>query len=168
MPVSLQPETLEILHSAHQGTAGMSARAASSVYWPGMSADISRKRAACTSCDKNTPSQPSAPPAPLPQLAYPFEMICSDYFSLHGKKFLTVVDRYSSWLSVYSVPNGDGARGLIQTLKTHFSTFGISEQLSSDLGPEYVAETTNNFLRDWGAEQRLSSSYFPHSNQRAE
>ena len=168
MPAALQSETLEILHSAHQGTAGMTARAASSVYWPGMTADISRKRAACTSCDKNTPSQPSAPPTPLPQPAYPFEMICSDYFSLHGKKFLIVVDRYSGWLSVYSVTMGDGARGLIQTLKTHFSTFGISEQLASDRGPEYIAEVTKKFLKDWGVEQRLSSSYFPHSNQRAE
>ena len=102
MPASLQPEALEILHSAHQGTTGMTARATSSVYWPGMLADISRKRAACTSCDKNTPSQPSAPPTPLPQPAYPFEMICSDYFSLHGKKFLIVVDRYSGWLILLS------------------------------------------------------------------
>ena len=159
MPAALQPETLEILHSAHQGTTGMAARATSSVHWPGMLADISRKRAACTSCDKNTPSQPSAPPTPLLQPAYPFERICSDYFSLHGKKFLIVVDRYSGWLSVYSVTAGDGARGLIQTMKTHFSTFGISEQLSSDRGPEYIAEATKKFLKDWGVEQRLSSSY---------
>ena len=27
---------------------------------------------------------------------------------------------------------------------------------------------TKKFLKDWGVEQRLSSSYFPHSNQRAE
>ena len=60
---------------------------------------------------------------------------------------------------MYSVTAGDGARGLIQTMKTHFSTFGISEQLSSDRGPEYIAEATKKFLKDWGVEQRLSSSY---------
>ena len=41
IPSSLHREILEVLHSAHQGTAGMTARAASSVYWPGMSAGTS-------------------------------------------------------------------------------------------------------------------------------
>ena len=67
---------------------------------------------------------------------------------------------------MYSTTNGDGAKGLIQTLKTHFSSFGISEQLASDRGPEYIAEATKKFLKDWGVEQRLPSSYYPHSNQR--
>ena len=46
IPPSLQSEVLEVLHSAHQGTTGMTNRAVSSIYWPGMLADISRKRAA--------------------------------------------------------------------------------------------------------------------------
>ena len=46
IPPSLRKEVLECLHSAHQGTVGMKARARSSVYWPGMSNAItSVKRA---------------------------------------------------------------------------------------------------------------------------
>ena len=81
----------------------MTARAMTAMYWPGMLTDIERKRAACSSCDKSTPSQPSAPPTPLPQPSYPFEQICSDYFSYQGKNYLIIVDRYSAWLSFYGV-----------------------------------------------------------------
>ena len=73
IPSSLQSEVLEVLHAAHQGTTGMTNRAMSSVYWPGMTVDISRTRAACSSCDKSAPSQPHAPPTPLSHPSYPFD-----------------------------------------------------------------------------------------------
>ena len=168
IPNSLQSEVLEVLHSAHQGTTSMTNRALSSIYWPGMLADISRKRAACSSCDKSAPSQPSAPPTPLSHPSYPFELICSDYFSLHGRKYLIMVDRYSGWLSVYDTGKTEGAKGLISALKTHFSTFGISMEVASDGGPEYTAAATKRFMKDWGVHHRQSAAYNPHSNQRAE
>ena len=168
VPTSLQPEILDHLHGAHQGVSGMSARATAAVYWPGMLDDISKKRAACSSCNSSTPSQPAPPPTPLPQPSFPFEQVCSDYFSHGGKNYLIVVDRYSGWLSIYSVVKGEGAEMLIKTLKTHFCTFGISSELASDGGPEYKAASTQRFLRAWGVHHRLSSAYYPHSNQRAE
>ena len=92
IPSSLRAEALEVLHSAHQGTTGMTARATNSVYWPGMLSDIAKKREACTSCDRSTPSQPAAPPTPLLHPSYPFELVCSDYMTLHGRKFLIIID----------------------------------------------------------------------------
>ena len=92
IPPSLQAEVLEVLHAAHQGITGMTARAMTSVYWPGMQADIARKRAACTSCARCAPSQPAAPPTPLSHPSYPFELVCSDYLTLYGRRFLIVVD----------------------------------------------------------------------------
>lgn len=137
------------------------------VFWPHMQEDIARTRQACTSCDQNTPTQPAAPPHPLPTPAYPFEMIASDFFSYAGKHFLIVVDRYSGWLSIYPAGN-DGAASLIKQLRCHFLTFGISSELSSDGGPELTTASTQKFLKDWKVKFRLSSAYFPHSNQRAE
>ena len=167
IPASMRRETLEVLHSAHQGVTGMVGRAMEAVFWPHMQEDIARTRQACTSCDQNTPSQPAAPPHHLPTPAYPFEMIASDFFSYAGKHFLIVVDRYSGWLSIYPAGN-DGAASLIKQLRCHFLTFGISSELSSDGGPEFTASSTQKFLKDWKVKFRLSSAYFPHSNQRAE
>ena len=167
IPGNLREQVLEVLHSAHQGVTSMVGRAAQAVFWPKMQEDITKTRQGCASCDKNTPSQPAAPPHPLPAPAYPFEMIAADFFSYAGKHFLIVVDRYSGWLSIYPA-GADGASSLIKQLKCHFLTFGISSELSSDGGPEFTAASTQKFLKDWKVNFRLSSSYFPHSNQRAE
>ena len=44
VPPSLRGEVLSTLHAAHQGISMMTARAESSVFWPGKSADISTTR----------------------------------------------------------------------------------------------------------------------------
>ena len=167
VPAGLRKGVLEVLHSAHQGVTSMVSRAMAAVFWPCMQEDITRTRQACTGCDANAPSQPAAPPHPLPTPSYPFEMVSSDYFSYAGKHFLILVDRYSGWLSVYPA-GSNGAASLIKELRCHFTTFGISSELSSDGGPEYTASATQKFLKEWKVNFRLSSAYFPHSNQRAE
>ena len=146
----------------------MSARASESVWWPGIQADIERTRLECRSCDVSAPSQPAAPPTPLPSPAYPFEQICADYFSYGGHKYLVIVDRFSNWPTVHQVKAGAGAEVLVQRLRHHFLTYGVSKEIATDGGLEFVSGVTKNFLQQWGVHHRLSSAYHPHSNQRAE
>ena len=82
----------------------MTSRASSSVWWPGITADIEGVRRNCSSCDKVAPSQPAAPPRTLPSPDYPFQQICSDFLTYWGNSYLIIVDRFSSWLSVFKVP----------------------------------------------------------------
>ena len=167
IPTDLRKEILETLHGGHQGVTAMTAIASKSIFWPGMSEAISRKRSSCRSCDRVAPSQAAAPPWPLPKPKYPFEMISTDYFSFAGRSYYILVDRYSGWLSIYKAENNDTTE-LIRTLKQYFSTFGIANQITSDGGPQYVSRQLEEFLKTWGVEHRMSSSYFPHANQRAE
>merc|ERR1712059_115382 len=97
VPVNLRGRVLDSLHQAHQGTTSMSLRAGNSVWWPGLAADLGRTREQCTTCRVNAPSQPAAPPKPLPSPDYPFQMISGDYFHYAGKEYLLLVDRYSGW-----------------------------------------------------------------------
>jgi hypothetical protein len=53
-------------------------------------------------------------------------------------------------------------------LKRYFGTFGVPHELSSDGGPQFIAEETQDFLIRWGVAHRLSSAYNPQSNGRAE
>ncbi|KAJ8369165.1 hypothetical protein SKAU_G00091930 [Synaphobranchus kaupii] len=140
IPPSLRGKVLSALHAAHQGVSMMTARAESSVFWPGMSADISATRRNCEHCHRMAPSQPGAPPTPPIPAIYPFQAVCSDFFVHRGVHYLVTVDRYSNW-PIISKSTG-GAAGLINHLRRAFVT--------------------------WGVHYRLSSVAFPHSNCRAE
>ena len=75
IPVALRGAVLETLHSAHQGVKGMTLRAQGSVSWPGITPQIKETREKCRNCIEHAPSQPSAPPLPLPQPDYPFQFL---------------------------------------------------------------------------------------------
>ena len=143
VPEQLRTRILDTLHSAHQGTTSMRMRAEKSFFWPQMASDIANKRQMCRSCDATAPSQ--SPPT-IPE--YPFQHVCTDYFSLAGHNFCLVVDRFNNWLQVFH--GRGGSSNLISMLGNLFHSFGIPKTMTSDGGPEYKSEQTGDFLRKLG------------------
>ena len=166
LPHMLRDRVLSTLHSAHQGTTSMRLRAERSMFWPNMATDIADMRNSCTSCDAAFPSQSAEPPITPSSPEYPFQHVCSDYFSVSGHNFCLVVDRFSNWLQVFT--GKGGSHNLTSLLGQTFHSFGIPESLTSDGGPQYIAEETQEFLRKLGIHHRKSSVGFPHANQKAE
>ena len=169
VPQKLRREVLEGLHAAHQGVSGMKARAATCVFWPGISADIASRRAHCQVCNTIAPSQPPQPLRPASPPTYPFELVAADYFSLGNATYLVYADRYTGWVTISKSPaTGSTAESLIRDLRIAFGAYGVPRELASDGGPQFAARPTQDFLKTWGVTWRVSSAYFPQSNGRAE
>ena len=62
----------------------------------------------------------------------------------------------------------DTSADLIDALRNYFATFGVPELLSTDGASIFTSHTFRDFCERWGIEQRISSSYHPRSNKRAE
>ena len=166
IPNTLRPRILRLLHAAHQGIDRMKARAADTVFWPGIVGDISKTRWECSGCHKIAKSNPHAPPTPPPEPVYPFQKLCADYFHYGDKCYLVVVDRYSNWPIVHRAE--DGARGLVKIFRNIFSTYGVAEEVTSDGAKEFTGSETKTFFKNWEVHHRLTSGAFAHANSRAE
>ena len=95
----------------------MSDRVWELMFWPGMAQDTISRRAQCSTCIKISPSQPAAPPTPLPVPRYPFQFVSSDFFQLAGNHYMVLFCRYSNWLSVYPSKSGKSSK-LISVLRS--------------------------------------------------
>ena len=80
-----------------------------------------------------------------------------------------MVEKYSGWPSVYYYPKTTAtSKGLIDALRSWFMQNGVPEEISLDGQSTYTSQVTKDFLQAWGVKHRLSLTYFPHSNTRAE
>ena len=167
IPVSLRPEVMDHLHAANAGVTGMYARASTSVWWPNMRDDLIRLRAACSTCTKNAPSNPSAPPQEVTPPAYPFHSIAADFFQVRNSSYLAVICRYSGWLSLFRLQKDD-SQHVMSIFREYFSRWGIPVNLTTDGASNFVSHEMKKFLARYGTSHRVSSYYYARANKRAE
>ena len=119
---------VHVLGKLHMVPDNMSRRAITCVYWPYMKEDITSTRAACTSCNFNTPSNHKQPPKPIVQPHSPFSDICMDFFEYASHSFLVIVDRYSNWMSLVRLDQNNSTNVIKHSGST--SPHGESQSLS--------------------------------------
>ena len=167
IPKSLQNNVLEHLHAGHASATAMFERAATSLYWPHLRADMINFRAACLTCTRYAPSNPAMPPTEPEQPTYPFQSICADFFHVSPNNYLAVVDRYSQWLSIFQLPKDDSEQ-VVKVLRDYIATFGIPCTLTSDGASVFTSKFMEDFCDRWGIVHRVATSYNPQANKRAE
>lgn len=95
-------------------------------------------RSSCKTCHSIASSQPDMPPVQPVIPSYPFQHICCDYFSLHGRYFGVVVDRFIGWFNIYQ--GKGGATCLSDMMTKLFKDLGVPESITSDGGAEFESE----------------------------
>ena len=72
----------------------------------------------CQGCNSIAPSQLKEPLIISKTPEYPFQYICADYFEIKGNQYLTVVDRFSSWIMIcHFLPTKLNHQSLIDTCR---------------------------------------------------
>jgi hypothetical protein len=168
IPTLLRERCLQMLHIAHQGVEGMKSRANECIYWPGLNADIQRKRNGCITCNRIAPSQAREPLNLLPFPDYPFQHICMDAFQLGKYHYVAVVDKFSGWLIVFDFKHDPKSKNIVDCLRSVFKAFGTPEKLFTDGGTPFQAGEMKTFLSNWKVDQITSSASYPQGNGRAE
>ena len=151
VPKVLRKEVLQILHTGHYGVSGMGMRARETMFWPRMNQDILQTRELCEMCRKIAPSQPAAPPTPLPVADYPFRYVASNYFQLEAGHYVIFVCQYSNWLSMYRAKDCT-SRELVSLLRSYMGTIGVMEELSTDGATVYKSAEVNQFPTNVGVQ----------------
>ena len=131
-----------------------------------MDKSIQIHRDTCRDCIRHAPSQRAKLLVLTPSPSYPFQKVCADYFQIDGHSYLTIVDRFSGWLCIYA--HEVNHRTLQHVFRDLFIAYGVSEELSTDGGPQFTAEAFQKFLKLWGVNHRLSSASYPQSNGKTE
>ena len=166
IPVSMRLEILDCLHSGHQGINKCRARAGQSVWWPGMSTQLTELVYSCHECRKqSTPRVQPLIPTELPQL--PWQKVAMDLFDWKKRTYLLIVDYYSRFIEVARLEQLTSEE-VIRHCKSIFARHGIPEQVISDNGPQFAADEFKQFAESYGFEHSTSSPYYPQGNEEAE
>ena len=166
VPQSLQAETLQKIHSGHQGITKCSLRITSSVWWPGAKRQLEELVHNCPECTKAMQAQ-KQPLISTPLPEHPWEKLASDLFEINGNMHLLVVDYFSRYMEVQTLSTTTSA-GVIRALKAIFACHGIPATLISDNGPQYSLQEFQLFAKEYNLQHITSSPYYPQSNGLAE
>lgn len=166
VPACLRAQVLEQLHVGHQGITKCRQRAKQSVWWPGLSTQLSEYVRSCAICAQNqTLHAEPLIPNKLPTL--PWQKVAADFFDFKSKTYLLVVDYYSRFIELALLSTMRSSE-TIRHLRSIFARHGIPEQLVTDNGSQFTSQEFRQFTETYQILHTTSSPLFPQSNGMAE
>ena len=160
VPKAMRPEMLSRIHSSHQGVASCLRKAKYILFWPGMNSEIK----ALVEFQARNASQPMQSHQ-IP--TFPWSKVATDFFTLSGKNYITVVDYFSDFVEVTELEDTT-SHAVIQALKEQFSRHGIPDTVVLDNGSQYSSQEFHEFSLSWEFNHVTGSPHHPKSNGKAE
>ena len=166
IPQQLRPDILRRIHESHLGMEKCKSRARAVVYWPGMSADIERLVAKCSTCLKHQRSNQKEPLKPHAVPARAWQKLGTDIFEYKSKPCLVIVDYYSKYPEICLL-NDKSSQAVITSMKSVFARHGIPDEVVADNMP-FSSKECSRFAQEWGFKISTSSPHYPQSNGMSE
>jgi hypothetical protein len=168
VPFAARRIILQKLHSAHQGIVRTKRRAQQTVFWPGISNDVTMLVERCPKCQERLPSQcqEALMSDPLPDFV--FEDVSADLFKHGTLHVLVYADRLSGWPVVHQWRRDPTAREVVQAVVHNFVELGVPMRFRSDNGPQFDAKIFQDTLNRWGVAWGNSTPHYHQSNGHAE
>ncbi|KAF4527576.1 hypothetical protein B566_EDAN015817 [Ephemera danica] len=165
-PPGLRRSILKSLHEGHQSLSTMRNRAATAVYWPGLSSQLAEVVDSCETCCKNKKGQVEPlMSSVLPD--YPWQCVVMDVAEVNNINYLVIADRYSRYPEIHQLDNLTSGTMVIKCKET-FSRHGIPAEVRCDNATPFMGAPFQAFLHAWGITMITSSPRYPKSNGQAE
>jgi len=131
-----------------------------------MSSQLTKLVEECETCIQRR-RLPKEPLLPSPPAKRPWEAIGMDFAECKGRKYLVVVDYFSTF--PFALPmTKTTAAPVINGLEELFSIFGAPDIIRSDNGPPFNSFDFRMFCQIWDINHVTSSPRYPQSNGKAE
>ena len=140
------------------------------IWWPNINADIDRITKCCEACTLYRNKPPVVPLHPWEFPHHPWSRVHIDYAGrLFGFMWLIIVDAYSKWPEVVKLHVGStSARQTVWALRKIFARFGVSRQVVTDNGPQFMVDEFKTFCNQRGILHSRIAAYHSSSNGQAE
>ncbi|KAK7605162.1 hypothetical protein V9T40_007020 [Parthenolecanium corni] len=107
VPSSVRLFFLAKLHEGHLVVEKTKQLARETVYWPGMTVDISNFVKVCSLCQKFARNNVKQPLQSYPIASYQWQHLAADIATIDKEDFLVVVDKFSNWPEDQNTPVAD-------------------------------------------------------------
>ena len=153
---------LQVIHEGHMGIEKCKQRARSCLYWPSMNTNVENFVNGCEVCNKFSPTIRKEPMIPHEVPSRPWEKVGVDYFTIHNKDFLLIVDYYSKYPEVIAMASKTAAV-TIKAIQVAFSRHGIPNTVIAD-NMLFNSSEFRKFARQWHFSIITTSPNYPQSN----
>lgn len=105
VPDRLRSDYMIQVHKGHIGSDVTKRRARDIMYWPSMASDIDNMTSVCHVCNSTKLHQQKEPLKLHPVPDSPWSIVGTDIFQWNGLHYLVVVDSFSGWFEINTIPN---------------------------------------------------------------
>ena len=151
-----------MLHITHMGVNKTLLWARQSIFWPGMTKDITQLISSCSACMKHASRNSSEPLINNIAATKSWQALSIDNFEWLGQKYLIILDYFSRFFIVKNSDKLDSHTTIHPMLEV-FMEHRIPNKIRCDHGSNFTSLDFASFCSDLGISLSFSSSYHHQS-----